>query len=302
MLVSTTNFAFGLRATTSRVSTAAGPVGPRRGPAGARRHRRTDPTPPPRPADSVFGIFAALAEFKSGCARAQPRRTRRRGPRRCGPLAGGEGAGQSCHAERSRCSPAGRSPRRRGRGANPPIVRGQPVSPPQRLTGRPLTRRVVLAMIKRRAAAAGLPRPRPAATRSRHGAHGVSVERGDLNARPVGVERESDVELNDQSSLPVRLARCGRGCARPAYRVEPPGPSSSSVACGRSRRVPGPARRREGGDRAGRLTLSGTVSGRPHYLLATRPDLRSPTTGPSRLSPEPVSFSVSSESSRNCSA
>ena len=56
------------------------------------------------------------------------------------------------------------------------------------------------------------------------------------------------------------------------------------------------------GDRTGRSTLSGTVTERPHYLLATRPDLPPPTTGPSPQSPEPVSLSVLSESPENCSA
>ena len=62
------------------------------------------------------------------------------------------------HPARKSCRPvppiAGDAPSGGGHGSR---LRGQPVSPPQRLTGRPLTRRVVLAMIKRQAAAAGLP-------------------------------------------------------------------------------------------------------------------------------------------------
>ena len=49
----------------------------------------------------------------------------------------------------------------------------------RRLRGRALTRRVVLAMIKRRAAAAGLPPSNVLPPVPGDGDHGVSVERGD---------------------------------------------------------------------------------------------------------------------------
>ena len=58
-------------------------------------------------------------------------------------------------------------------------LRGQTVSPPQRLTGRLLTRRVVLAMIKRRPAAAGLP---ALDLLPQVPGDGVSLERGDPRA------------------------------------------------------------------------------------------------------------------------
>ena len=70
----------------------------------------------------------------------------------------------------------------------------------ERLTGRALTRRVVLAMIKRRAAsaAAGLPSSTCCHTfRATGDHHGVSVERGDPRARPA--DRGARVAQDDEA-------------------------------------------------------------------------------------------------------
>ena len=63
--------------------------------------------------------------------------------------------------------------------AEPKVALFQTVDPAgRRLTGRALDRRLVLAMIKRRAAAAGLPASTCCHTFRATGIHGVPVERG----------------------------------------------------------------------------------------------------------------------------
>ena len=69
----------------------------------------------------------------------------------------------------------------------------------ERLTGRALSRRVVLAMIKRRASAAGLP-PSTLPHVPGDGDHGVSVERGDPRARAA--DRRARVAKDDEALRP----------------------------------------------------------------------------------------------------
>ena len=70
----------------------------------------------------------------------------------------------------------------------------------RRLTGRALERRVVLAMIKRRAAAAGLPPSTCCHTFRATGDHGVSVERGNPRARSA--DRGARVAEDDEALRP----------------------------------------------------------------------------------------------------
>ena len=70
----------------------------------------------------------------------------------------------------------------------------------RRLTGRALDRRLVLAMIKRRAAAAGLPPLDVLPHVPGDGDHGVSVERGDARARAA--DRGSRVAEDDEALRP----------------------------------------------------------------------------------------------------
>ena len=67
----------------------------------------------------------------------------------------------------------------------------------RRLTGRALSRRLVLAMIKRRAATAGLPPSTCCHTFRATGDHGVSVERGD--ARTRAADRLARVAEDDEA-------------------------------------------------------------------------------------------------------
>ena len=70
----------------------------------------------------------------------------------------------------------------------------------RRLTGRALERRVVLAMIKRRAAAAGLPALDMLPHVPGNGDHGVPVERGDAGARAA--DRRARVAEDDEALRP----------------------------------------------------------------------------------------------------
>ena len=72
----------------------------------------------------------------------------------------------------------------------------------ERLTGRPLTRRVVLAMIKRRPAAAGLPPSTCCHTFRGDWDHGVLVERGNPRARAA--DRGARVTEDDEALRPDR--------------------------------------------------------------------------------------------------
>ncbi|MCY4028766.1 MAG: hypothetical protein OXH75_20900, partial [Acidobacteria bacterium] len=76
------------------------------------------------------------------------------------------------------------------------------------LSGRPLGRRAVLAMIKRRAVAAGLPATTCCPHVSGDGDHGVPVERGDAGARPA--DRGARIAEDDEALRPDG----GRGFAR----------------------------------------------------------------------------------------
>ena len=92
--------------------------------------------------------------------------------------------------------------------AEPKAALFQSVDPAgRRLTGRALDRRVVLAMIKRRAAAAGLPpstcchtfraTPRASCSRDVSGDHGVSLERG--HPRTRAADRGARVAEDDET-------------------------------------------------------------------------------------------------------
>ena len=70
----------------------------------------------------------------------------------------------------------------------------------RRLTGRALERRVALAMIKRRAAAAGLPPSTCCHTFRATGDHGVLVERGDARARAA--DRGARLAEDDEALRP----------------------------------------------------------------------------------------------------
>ena len=92
---------------------------------------------------------------------------------------------------------------RRRRGSPPPGTGAlfQSVDPAaRRLTGRALERRVVLAMIKRRAAAAGLVALDVLPHDPGDGDHGVPVERGDARARPA--DRGARVAEDDEALRP----------------------------------------------------------------------------------------------------
>ena len=104
----------------------------------------------------------------------------------------------------------------------------------ERLTGRPLTRRVVLAMIKRRAAAAELPPSTCCHTFRATGDHGVSVERRDPGARSA--DRRARVAEDDEA---LRLDGFG-AAARASWASSRPsrGPAAAP------RRAAWPARRR----------------------------------------------------------
>ena len=75
----------------------------------------------------------------------------------------------------------------------------------RRLTGRVLSRRLVLAMIKRRAAAVGLPATTLLPHVSGDGHHGVPVERGDARARPA--DRRARLPEDRRSSTIGRRTR-----------------------------------------------------------------------------------------------
>ena len=78
----------------------------------------------------------------------------------------------------------------------------------RRLTGPALDRRVILAMIKRRAAAAGLPPSTCCHTFPGDGDHGVPVERGNPGARAA--DRGARVAEDDEALRPYGGHRDGR--------------------------------------------------------------------------------------------
>ena len=135
----------------------------------------------------------------------------------------------------------------------------QSVDRSRRLSGRSLTRRVVLAMIKRRAAAAGL----PASTCLPHvpgdGHHGVSVERGDARAGVDPAMRSSASRGNFKTAGGSASAACPE--RRPAT-----SPAAPNLPAGRSA-----SWRRSAGDATGWWSCCAPSRPRPAALALARP-------------------------------